>query len=329
LSQILADQPSVQDISPRRRRLWPLVAKVSIVLLVLVGIHRTLASAWSELAQQRLDLSGGWLIAAGGLYVLGLVPAAWYWYWLLRSFGQRVDAPTAMRAHFIGHLGKYLPGKAMVFVLRIGLLPAEQRALGAASLAVYYETITFMGVGGCLAALVLTAWYRVGGLAGMVAVAAAAGGIVVTMPPLLRSLGRVVQWLKPGWSIANDLTRIRLRHAAVGWPTNLIVWILLGLSFWATLRAMLSVNEVSLSDLAFLTAAIALAVVLGSASMIPGGALVREAVLLELLDPRYGPGTALAAAVLLRMVWLLSEVVISVILYAVAWKPSQQRSRAD
>ena len=55
------------------------------MLITLVGIHLTLRSAWNDLANYSLDLSPGWLVLSGLLYVLGLLPAAWYWYWLLRS----------------------------------------------------------------------------------------------------------------------------------------------------------------------------------------------------------------------------------------------------
>ncbi len=57
------------------------------------------------------------------------------------------------------------------------------------------------------------------------------------------------------------------------------------------------------------------AVVAGFLSFIPAGAVVREAVLLELLAPQLGEANALVAAVLLRVVWLVSELVVSGILY--------------
>jgi hypothetical protein len=43
--------------------------------------------------------------------------------------------------------------------------------------------------------------------------------------------------------------------------------------------------------------------------------VVREAVLAELMVPRLGEMAALLGAVLLRLVWLLSELLISGILY--------------
>ena len=66
------------------------------------------------------------------------------------------------------------------------------------------------------------------------------------------------------------------------------------------------------------TAAVALATVAGFLSFVPGGAVVREAVLAEtlgLLMPGLGGVTALVGSVLLRLVWLLSELAISGILY--------------
>lgn len=308
-----------QDAPRWKRSLGPAL-KVALVLILFIGIQRTLSSAWSELAKQRLTLSPGWLAASAGFYLIGLLPAAWFWYWLLRSLGQPVTRFATFRAHYIGHLGKYVPGKAMVFVIRLGLLPASQRSIGAASLAVFYETITLMAEGACLGAILLVAWLNVTGLLALFAIGVAVAGVLCTLPPLLSRLGGVVQWLKPNWALGDELKKIHWQHVVVGWIANLAVWLMFGLSFWATLRSMAPASVVSLTDYPFYLASVALAVVAGFASMIPGGALVREAVLLELLEPRLGGAVALAAAVVLRGVWLVSELVLSVILYVIGLK---------
>ena len=44
-----------------------------------------------------------------------------FWYRLLRQLGQRPTALAAVRAYYIGHLGKYLPGKACALLLRATL----------------------------------------------------------------------------------------------------------------------------------------------------------------------------------------------------------------
>ena len=55
--------------------------------------------------------------------------------------------------------------------------------------------------------------------------------------------------------------------------------------------------------------------VAGFISLIPGGLGVRDWILMTLLAPQCGAKVALVSAVLLRIVWLLSEVAVSAILY--------------
>lgn len=302
------------------------LVKLAIVIVLVFAIQRTLSAAWNELRSQSLEIHFGWLLAASVFYIVGLLPAAWYWYWLLRAWDQPVDWLPTFRAHYIGHLGKYVPGKAMVIILRVGLLPAAQRAIGPASLAVFYETLMLMTVGAIVSAGILMSYSSASGVAATFAIVAATGSLVVTLPPVLRQLGGVIAYLKPNWSLGGELRRVGWLHYLVGWLANFAVWLLFGLSFWATLRALAPAASVPLADYPYYLASVALSIVAGFASMIPGGALVRESVLLELLETRVGPGIALAAAVLLRVVWLLSELAISAILYAVGLRWGDARN---
>jgi len=63
--------------------------------------------------------------------------------------------------------------------------------------------------------------------------------------------------------------------------------------------------------------------VAGFLSLIPGGAVVRELILAELMVPEFGSAVALLSAVVLRLVWLLAELLISAILYPLGWKRPQ------
>ena len=59
----------------------------------------------------------------------------------------------ALRAYLVSHLGKYVPGKAMVVVMRAGMsVPFGARGATAA-IATFYETLVMMASGGLLAAL--------------------------------------------------------------------------------------------------------------------------------------------------------------------------------
>ena len=70
-----------------------------------------------------------------------------------------------------------------------------------------------------------------------------------------------------------------------------------------------------LAQLHLYTAAITLATVAGFVSFVPGGAVVREAVLTELMVPYLGGAVSLVGAILLRLAWLVAELIISGILY--------------
>jgi uncharacterized membrane protein YbhN (UPF0104 family) len=103
-----------------------------------------------------------------------------------------------------------------------------------------------------------------------------------------------------------------------------IGWVILGLSLWAVLRgigveqllwASQTVPLDPVGQLPLYTASVSLSMVAGFLSLIPGGAAVREAVLAELLSPHFGATIAVVSAIVLRLVWLMSELLISGILY--------------
>jgi uncharacterized membrane protein YbhN (UPF0104 family) len=91
-----------------------------------------------------------------------------------------------------------------------------------------------------------------------------------------------------------------------------IAWLLQGASLWATLAAGGTTSSLAWFDQVLLcTAAMALAVVAGFLSFVPGGLLVREALLLELLSPWFGDAEALVAAILVRLVGMVGELLVA------------------
>jgi uncharacterized membrane protein YbhN (UPF0104 family) len=105
---------------------------------------------------------------------------------------------------------------------------------------------------------------------------------------------------------------------------------MMGISLRATLRAVGTEKLHPLGgDLPLLVSAVALAVVAGFASLLPGGLGVRDALLVQLLAPACGEAVALVAAVLLRLVWLVSEVAACGILYIAARLATRGAGSAD
>ena len=188
------------------------------------------------------------------------------------------------------------------------------------------ETLTMMSVGAFLAVglswIVLDLEPRYAAIAAVMALAAG----VPTLPPVARRLAGIgIARLKqedelplppsiPA-DVGASLHGINLRLLASGWLAAGICWILLGLSLWATLRAIGVDKFEVLGDLPLLVAAVAFSVVAGFLSMLPGGLVVRDGLLMQLLAPSCGEANALVAAVLLRLLWLLTEVCVCGILY--------------
>ena len=104
---------------------------------------------------------------------------------------------------------------------------------------------------------------------------------------------------------------------AQGWVTVAMGWVLVGMSLWCTMQSIPGLTEepVSWTHLPLLTACVGLALIAGFLSLLPGGVGVREWIIVTLLAGTFGSVAAFVSAILLRLVWLATEVVLSAILY--------------
>ena len=140
------------------RRYAFLLVKLAFLAAVIWGAYRTLAAAIGSLHEQNWQPSQlrlGWAVAAGIIYLVSQFPCAWFWHGVLIGLGQQVSLPRAARAFYIGHLGKYLPGKALVVIMRAMLVSELHVKRSLAIVAVFYETFTTMACGAVLSAIIL------------------------------------------------------------------------------------------------------------------------------------------------------------------------------
>ncbi|MEZ6102276.1 MAG: lysylphosphatidylglycerol synthase domain-containing protein [Pirellulaceae bacterium] len=306
------------------KRLWlsRLILFTKLVVLSLVGwgIYRSLAQARQELSQKPLDwedIRWRWCLLASVLYFLGLLPMAWYWWRLLWAMGERPSWSTTLRAYFLGHLGKYVPGKAMVVVLRAGAIRGQTSNVWLAATSVMIETLTMMAVGGALAAVLGVVAVADRGPLTVLAVVLAVVTVIPTFPPILRRLVLLRPRSETGQKLSSALAAINWKIVGAGWCAALLTWLLLGLSFYSIVQALPSTTKQPPFTSLWLrsTASTCLAVVAGFLSLLPGGVGVREYLLDEWMTPVLGPVTAIASAVAARIIWLLTELFISSILY--------------
>ena len=144
------------------------------------------------------------------------------------------------------------------------------------------------------------------------------------MPPVLRVALRFLEKRKAkrntkdtGQPRINATKALSWAVVLPGWLGIIPGWFLLGLSMWATMKALNlpSTRDMSIVQLPWITASYAISVVAGFMSMLPGGVGVREWVMKELIEPKYGAAAALLSPVLHRMMSLVSELTVSGILY--------------
>ena len=301
--------------NPRRK--WPILsAKLLIVALVIWWIVATFRDAFAELAEHQWHVEPQWLVASGGFYLLGLLPSAFYWRHVLLVMGQRAGVMETVRAYYIGHLGKYVPGKAMVVVLRAGLIRSHRVDTTLAAASVFLETLTMMACGSAMAAVLLAIRFRGNSLLLTVSLALLLVAGIPTMPSVFRWLAGKLLRGKMNEQVRAGLANVTYGTLALGWLATGAGWVLLALSLWAVLRGVGGPSVDLLCEIDRYLAAVTLAVVAGFLSMIPGGAVVREAVLMQLLAGKpYTPLIALVATLMLRIVWLVAELIISGILY--------------
>jgi uncharacterized membrane protein YbhN (UPF0104 family) len=303
---------------PRRKRWLWLAIKLLIVAVVFWGVQRTLFAALAEVGKQSWRIEPAWLVLSGILYLAGLAPSGWFWHRLLQQMGARPTLGQTLRSYYIGHLGKYVPGKAMVIVLRAGLLRGQQVDAVLAAATIFLETLATMAVGALLAALLIGVWFRENWPLVLAALAMAAVTGLPAWPPVFRRVAKLLRLGRTNPALVERLAEVDGRTIASGWLAIAAGWFLIGLSLWAARRSIGLESTDFLTDAARYTAAVALATVAGFLSFIPGGFGVRDAVLMQVLAlglSQDAAATALVSAILLRLVWLVAELAISVILY--------------
>jgi hypothetical protein len=311
------------NIRSRFAGLWPLL-KWAMFIAVVVGVARHGYGLWNQVEGHAPTLKWGWLALAVGMSVAAWLPSAWYWRKLLSTLGPRPPWPQVLRAYYCGHLGKYLPGKAAVIVIRAALLKESGVSASSAAVTVTLESAACMWVGALLAILLfpsieahgsdLIAFPALEPWLGAALFAIVLAGGVAGLAVVVRGYERVAGLLKP-----QDKSAVRqgglLRTSVVSAAVFLGAWWIQGLTLGLTILAV-APEKASPADWPFWTASAAVALVGGFIAVFtPGGLGVREGLLMELLAGPLGPRDAVVVAVVLRGVALAGEILTATALY--------------
>lgn len=263
----------------------------------------------------------GWLLAAVVTYLIGWLPCVWYWRVLISQQGMVLPWMVAIRSHYCGQLGKYVPGKGAALLIRGELIRPQGVPLLSGVLTAGFESLSTMAVGGAVAATLAPfaigqdEWTSLGlpwmskpvvrwlFVIGMVALT----GLAI---PVLSHLLNVVLRRIVGKVVKAETTLQEMRLPRWAFLALVLTWWLHGLSLGCTIQGV-GADVDLLTNWPRWTAAASLGTVVGFVVLFaPGGAGVREGVLLSLLQGTLGPKGALVV-VLLRLLWLASELIVA------------------
>ena len=237
----------------------------------------------------------------------------------MRVMGQDARLGEALQAYYVGQLGKYVPGKVMVLVIRAGMIRSHRVSATVATVAVFVETLTMMAVGAFIAAAGLACLFPQQPLAALIGLGCMLVTALPTLPPVFKRLIRIVGLHRSHPTTVSELAKLGFDTLLTGWALTAIGWVISGLGLWAVLRAMALPGTETFSHLPFLIVAVAASKAIGFVSMIPAGLGVADLTLTGLLGPYFhsqalgaSPETAaLVAALALRLVGIVSELLFS------------------
>jgi uncharacterized membrane protein YbhN (UPF0104 family) len=289
---------------------WILVGVVTLFLVLAIrSAIDALQASPAALSWRQVRLP--WLAMGLACSIAALFPSCIGWMQTLRDFRQTVAWRQGLYAYFLGHMGKYVPGKAMAVLLRVGYLHRHGVLVRPSIVSVFIETLTGLAVGSILGAILVQgmdsppAWLRWSGLA----------GIPIALAALVPNTFRwIVAWISRSRigtmpSFVAQAIRWRLMLRSCAW--SLLGWFLSGTASWLLLMA-IDPDPALLSWRAWTVCvtSVCLGSLAGFLSMLPGGAGVRELVVMWVMTTIVSQPVALASAVITRLAVIVSELVV-------------------
>lgn len=295
-------------------------AAFAIALLVIIG-----RQFYTDLTSESLRdhaFHPGLLATSAGLYLFGLSMWGIYWFRLMRLFDQPVKLPVALRAYFLGQLGKYVPGKAWALIVRADQAAGPGVNFGVSVVTAFYEVFTSMASGALVAAVVFyfeppvfRGYDFPPHFTGLILLAVCG---LPLLPGVFNFMATRLGRRFPSLDVLH-MPRMRLPVLLQGIVLCGVGWAAMGLSLWACLAAVVDpLPELTIGWWAYSSAIVGLAYALGFAAFVlPAGAGVREWVLVEfLLCVTPSRGLLAAAVLLLRLAWTIGEIAMAATLAA-------------
>lgn len=292
--------------------------KFGLAILVLLALGRHVRKTWLDLAEkgESIHLDPTWIAFGGLFYLAGLAAFGVFFGKVMIASQSPISRYSAIRAYLISHLGKYVPGKAMVVITRVGLSTPYGARPATAALATFYETLVMMTGGSLIAA----AGFALGGTARPLPTLPILLSLLLAVAFLITVEPRAFPWItrmvtSPFPSIGTEaMPKLSHRLLVEGLLWSFLGWTLLGFSMIAVAKGV-APEGVETRFWPLVIASVALATVAGFVvALLPAGFGVREGVLISTLAPAIGNDSSVVAALALRLTWVLAEAAAAAVL---------------
>ena len=307
---------------------WLSLLKLLILFAVIWIVGTKLRSAWLNVQQKQLAIDWRWSPIAILSLSANMLTSSLVWRWLAWRKGDRSPTLPLLGAYFFSQTGKYIPGKIGLLLMRVERAARFGMSPGICTMSTLLENILYLISGGLFGMLAI----------GKILDELRARDLITASQqrwqwPLIAALMLIMMFachpaifygiINRGLRFAKKSPippeqRLPLAPILISIFAFIPCWLFGGIAIWASTRC---VQNIAFTDSAWLAPAFALSVIIGMASLMPGGLGARElvvgsAVTLQLTpaighDPAFIAGTA--AALLLRLFQVISEITMGAI----------------
>jgi glycosyltransferase 2 family protein len=301
------------------------ILKALVLVAAAVWLGKQFYKAWLELSghpESHLVVDWRW----GGIAILGftgsMLTSSLVWRFLAFKMADRSPTLPLLGAYTFSQMGKYVPGKVALLLMRIDRASRFGMSAATCTLSTLLENALYMVSGGLVGMLAIVKVIQ--GLAPgqrslvwpVTIIAVAALAILCAPPVFYGIVNRLLcRMKKPELNRDEWLGAGTLALCVFAF---IPCWLCGGLALWGTTQ---TVHPTPLAESWWFAGAYALSVIIGMASLLPGGTGIREALLLAAvtiqLEPAVGHARAVAlagiVAILQRVFQLIVEVLLGII----------------
>ena len=276
-----------------------------LLIIVLAAVFLVVWKNVSEISSYDFELKYGYLLASFAVIVITYFLCFFIWQWLTASFGLRVPIVKAARGWFLSYLGKYVPGKIALLLVRMDAYDGySTKKVAVATLLEYIIAL----VSACLIVLIslLFSSEILPDYIQWVAVLGSISLLILLYPPLLR---KIVNWILKLMKKTplNELPAFKDIVRFVG--SYMVATLVAGFALFLILN---SLSPVSFKYYIIITGVYSIAGLVGIAAFFaPSGIGVREGVIILLLPAFIPEPAVIVGAIVMRLITTLTELILA------------------